>query len=251
MKHQKNILILIFVLLMAAVVFYIPSLNQSDMKINSFEECAEAGFPIMESYPRQCRDAEGNHFVEHINTPVSPEIVDYFYENFINKAIELSGGLLPIEGFTPRMYIDIFPILKEEDFDNVEAIGGTWEYSNGQLKFIPSDTRVITSADGTINKIGMESLLEDLRKRLIIQIESNSDIDNLIFLLSQEPIKHFCTNESRNAESCIEIYQPVCGWNDPEKIVCVKYPCALTYGNSCFACMDENILYYTQGECPE
>ena len=60
-----------------------------------------------------------------------------------------------------------------------------------------------------------------------------------------------CTNESRNADACIEIYQPVCGWSDPEKIQCIKYPCANTYSNSCFACQDENILYYTQGECPK
>ncbi len=59
-----------------------------------------------------------------------------------------------------------------------------------------------------------------------------------------------CTNESRNAEACIEIYQPVCGWNDPEKIQCIKFPCANTYSNSCFACMDENVIYYTEGECP-
>jgi len=31
--------------------------------INSFEECVAAGYPIMESYPRQCRTAEGKHFI--------------------------------------------------------------------------------------------------------------------------------------------------------------------------------------------
>jgi len=60
-----------------------------------------------------------------------------------------------------------------------------------------------------------------------------------------------CTEESRKADFCIEIYQPVCGWSDPEKIRCIKFPCANTYSNSCFACMDENVLYYTEGECPK
>jgi hypothetical protein len=50
--------------------------------------------------------------------------------------------------------------------------------------------------------------------------------------------KHFCTEQSRNAEACIEIYSPVCG-----------YPSAKTYGNSCFACMEKFIEYYTEGEC--
>ncbi len=35
--------------------------------INSFEECAESGNHIMESYPRQCRTEDGKHFVEIIS----------------------------------------------------------------------------------------------------------------------------------------------------------------------------------------
>lgn len=54
--------------------------------------------------------------------------------------------------------------------------------------------------------------------------------------------KNFCPPESRNVEFCIEIYQPVCGGNDTEKT---------TYSNSCFACMDETVLYYTEGVCPK
>jgi len=61
---------------------------------------------------------------------------------------------------------------------------------------------------------------------------------------------HFCSDESRNADACIEIYQPVCGWNDPEKIKCIRFPCASTYSNSCFACMNPDVLYWTEGECP-
>ena len=62
--------------------------------------------------------------------------------------------------------------------------------------------------------------------------------------------KHYCTNESRNADACIQLYQPVCGWFDPEIVQCVKYPCAQTYSNSCFTCIDEKIEYWTEGECP-
>lgn len=62
--------------------------------------------------------------------------------------------------------------------------------------------------------------------------------------------ENYCTPESREADACITLYKPVCGWNDPEKIQCVWYPCAQTFSNSCFACMDENVLYWTEGECP-
>jgi len=63
--------------------------------------------------------------------------------------------------------------------------------------------------------------------------------------------RNYCMAEQRRAEYCIMIYAPVCGWFDPEKIQCFAYPCADTYSNSCFACMDENVLYWTAGECPK
>lgn len=38
----------------------------SEENINSFKECADAGNPVMESYPRQCNTVEGKHFIENI-----------------------------------------------------------------------------------------------------------------------------------------------------------------------------------------
>jgi hypothetical protein len=35
--------------------------------INGFDECAGAGYPVMESYPRQCRTPEGRTFVEDLS----------------------------------------------------------------------------------------------------------------------------------------------------------------------------------------
>ncbi len=60
-----------------------------------------------------------------------------------------------------------------------------------------------------------------------------------------------CTADSRKGEFCMELYQPVCGWFDPGKIQCIKYPCAQTFSNSCFACHNSNVLYWTEGECPK
>ncbi len=66
-----------------------------------------------------------------------------------------------------------------------------------------------------------------------------------------EKKQNYCTPESRQAEICIQLYKPVCGWFNPEKIQCIRYPCAQTFSNSCFACGNENVLYWTEGECPE
>ena len=60
-----------------------------------------------------------------------------------------------------------------------------------------------------------------------------------------------CESDQRKGMFCTMEYKPVCGWNDPEKIQCIRYPCAQTYSNSCQACHNENVAYYTEGECPK
>lgn len=42
------------------------SVATPDMAINSFEDCVNAGYPVMESYPRQCRVPGGKLFVEDV-----------------------------------------------------------------------------------------------------------------------------------------------------------------------------------------
>jgi len=64
-----------------------------------------------------------------------------------------------------------------------------------------------------------------------------------------EENRNYCTEEQKQADACIEIYQPVCGYSDPEKIQCIRAPCASTYSNSCFACQGEDVLYWVDGVC--
>ena len=64
------------------------------------------------------------------------------------------------------------------------------------------------------------------------------------------PKEVVCTAEQKAAEICTKEYRPVCGWNDPEKIQCIRYPCASTYGNKCEACAAENVISWSEGPCP-
>ena len=50
-------------------------------------------------------------------------------------------------------------------------------------------------------------------------------------------------------EICTEVYQPACGWYNAS-IQCVRYPCANTYSNSCYACRDAKVASWTEGKCP-
>lgn len=42
------------------------------VEINSFEDCVKAGYPVAESYPRQCHTPDGRRFVEKIEEPIQP-----------------------------------------------------------------------------------------------------------------------------------------------------------------------------------
>ncbi|MAG12292.1 hypothetical protein CL630_00565 [bacterium] len=58
-----------------------------------------------------------------------------------------------------------------------------------------------------------------------------------------------CESEQRNADGCIEIYQPVCG---EVNVRCITTPCPSvqeTFPNSCFACKNSLVDIYTEGEC--
>lgn len=72
---KKIIALLFFLVVASAVIFWYmyPSLkkpkDERPAQTSSFEECAKAGYPILESYPRQCRDRSGNLFFETINEP--------------------------------------------------------------------------------------------------------------------------------------------------------------------------------------
>jgi hypothetical protein len=67
---MRKLLLIIIVIIIASFGIWLGSKNenkqvQDAVKINNFQECVEAGNPVMESYPRQCRAGEQN-FTEDI-----------------------------------------------------------------------------------------------------------------------------------------------------------------------------------------
>ncbi|MEK6859263.1 MAG: hypothetical protein AABX54_00460 [Nanoarchaeota archaeon] len=71
------------------------------------------------------------------------------------------------------------------------------------------------------------------------ETENNQNEDN------KKRIK--CTERS---DVCTTLYDPVCGWFN-SSIQCLAYPCAADYSNSCAACGDVKVDYWTPGECPK
>ncbi|MDP4010297.1 MAG: Gmad2 immunoglobulin-like domain-containing protein [Candidatus Spechtbacteria bacterium] len=60
----------VFLIIFFTIIFFI-SRGNIPKNAKTFEECIQQGNSVMESYPRQCRDKEGNLFVEFIGTSTS------------------------------------------------------------------------------------------------------------------------------------------------------------------------------------
>jgi len=67
MQNKKIISILTFLLIVGLLVFVFQKIRYKTPSIDSFEECAAAGNPVMESYPMRCRTADGQEFVQDIS----------------------------------------------------------------------------------------------------------------------------------------------------------------------------------------
>ena len=68
MKCKK----LVYGLLIVFGLIVIGTCSAIIQEINSFEDCVEAGYPILVSYPAQCRTPEGKVFVEQVTLPEEP-----------------------------------------------------------------------------------------------------------------------------------------------------------------------------------
>jgi hypothetical protein len=74
--------------------------------ITTFEECKNAGYPIMESYPEQCRTPEGQNFVREIvkeeekPIPVPKPVPTPSYKNFDTEiTMRIAGRATFSDGF--------------------------------------------------------------------------------------------------------------------------------------------------------
>lgn len=73
MKKQFSYLPIVLLVVLFAVVVFAAMLMRPNVRTNitSFSSCAQAGYPIMESYPRQCKTPDGRSFTENISQPIN------------------------------------------------------------------------------------------------------------------------------------------------------------------------------------
>jgi hypothetical protein len=67
MRRIVTLILCILAFLIAVVMLGKPPEQIKEPPISNFEECAKQGYPVMESYPRQCRTPSGKLFFEILN----------------------------------------------------------------------------------------------------------------------------------------------------------------------------------------
>jgi hypothetical protein len=55
--------------------YYLRGKRVTERSVNNFEECALAGGPIMESYPRRCVTSDGRSFTEIVSGSTAPDVI--------------------------------------------------------------------------------------------------------------------------------------------------------------------------------
>lgn len=78
MKSQSylfGVAVVLFALMAIGGAAYlaITSPKKTEILVDSFEACAKAGYPVMESYPEQCKTPDGKTYVRVIPEPTLPE----------------------------------------------------------------------------------------------------------------------------------------------------------------------------------
>lgn len=74
---KKYAIAVLIVILVGALAYFIYSLLSDDSsedtdgendstEITTFQECVDAGYPVQESYPRQCTTPDGDRFTEEV-----------------------------------------------------------------------------------------------------------------------------------------------------------------------------------------
>ena len=81
---------------------------------------------------------------------VQTNIVDVFRFT-VEEEVQKKIGM-PIEGYEPQMFLEVFPGLAETDFDGVQASVGHYEIQDGRLVH-ELDPQKLTHSAGTITDV--------------------------------------------------------------------------------------------------
>ena len=152
---KKIILPILIIIIIVGLVLYwnFQKSSEEEIRITNFEECVEAGYPVLESYPRQCSLSDNTTFYEDINSggaksnlikvtvPSSNQIVKspleirgeargywFFEASFPIKLVDGNGkelGVAIATALSDWMVEDFVPFEAVLEFENPTTTKGT------------------------------------------------------------------------------------------------------------------------------
>lgn len=131
----------------------------------------------------------GNLVIEYVEEPEaafndayeSPGVV---FGVTLKEAVVAELGQ-PIEGFTPNMFIAVFPGLALTDFEGVEASVGQYEFVDGNLELVTPRNALMHSAAGAVSRRGFETLLRNVSARVQINLAETGTITQIMEVISE------------------------------------------------------------------
>ena len=107
---KKIILIGTLVLILTVVGFSVwkyKSFWMPSVSVSNFEECIAQGYPVLESYPRQCKTPDGKTFVEDIGIETI-KIKAYFNNDGMDPEFSCNK-VFPVEREVPKTQVPKSP----------------------------------------------------------------------------------------------------------------------------------------------
>lgn len=92
----------------------------------------------------------------------------------------------PIEGYTPDMFISVFPGLVATDFEDVAASIGKYVVVEGQLVHVTPPGTPLHGAASAVSSQGLSTLLENVATRAQIDLSRSGTITDIMRVISEE-----------------------------------------------------------------
>jgi hypothetical protein len=121
---------------------------------------------------------------KNIENKSSLDVVVFEFKAVLEESVVAEIGQ-PIEGFSPQMFMQVFPGLQESDFSNVEALIGHYEFRENTLVHEIGDVDMIHSAAFAIAPEGYQTLFENLEGRIEI-LDSDNKLNEITSQIEKE-----------------------------------------------------------------
>lgn len=115
---------------------------------------------------------------------IQPNVIEIFRSTLEGEVQDKIG--MPIEGYEPGMYLQVFPGLVETDFNGVEASIGSYIVVDGQLEHRLDPTELVHSAATAISRQGYTTLLTNITERIAVDFANGGTITDVINALTSE-----------------------------------------------------------------